>query len=98
MLFWDIHVLMNSEKGPADILLSNNKIVLDGVEIPCIKVGGFQKAITVTVADNIEIPGNSEVVIDVYVERQEDDDATTHTDYLVEPIENFKENYRLLMA
>ncbi|XP_053400696.1 uncharacterized protein LOC128557386 [Mercenaria mercenaria] len=60
-------VLKGCEHGAADILLSKNKIVLDGVEIPCFQVGKNDKTRRVVVADDVNIPGQSEMIIDVYV-------------------------------
>ena len=91
-------VLRGSEKGPADILLSKGAIVIDGVEIPCMQIGGMQKARKVTVAEDFKIPGNSEAVIDVYVERTEADDVDPESRFIVAPTENFGERYQLLMA
>ncbi len=37
-------VLVGGENGPADILLSKGKIVLDNTEIPCMRVGSGSRA------------------------------------------------------
>jgi hypothetical protein len=36
-------VLIGRKKGPADITLSKNKIILDGIEIPTIQIGKTQR-------------------------------------------------------
>ncbi len=53
-------VLVGGENGPADILLSKGKIVLDSIEIPCIQVGSKSRARKVVIADDVSVPGNSE--------------------------------------
>ena len=91
-------ILMGSEKGPADILLSRGMIVLDGVSIPCFQVGRRSRPRRVTVADDVTIPGQTEAVIEVFVEREEFDDLAKQSEYLVEPAQLFKEKYNLVMA
>ena len=87
-----------NEKG-ADILLSKNKIVMDGVAIPCFQVGEKQQyARKVTVAEELIVPGQTEAIINVFVERQENDDKEKVLDYLLEPTEQFQERYQLKMA
>lgn len=90
--------ILNGERGPADILLSKNKIVIDGVEIPCFQVGRQQKSRRVVVARDVSIPGQTEALVDVYVERIEEDDSEMSADYIVEPTDKFKEKYQLMMA
>ncbi|XP_053391563.1 uncharacterized protein LOC128554323 [Mercenaria mercenaria] len=91
-------VLKGREHGAADILLSKNKIVLDGVEIPCFQVGKNDKTRRVVVADDLNTPGQSEMIIDVYVSRKEEDDFDHEAEYLVEPSEHLAERYKLAMA
>ena len=91
-------VLMGSEKGPADILLSKGLIVLDGVQIPCFQVGKQSRSRRVTVADDVSIPGQAEAIIDVYIEREDTDDICKQSEYLVEPTQHFKDKYNLVMA
>ena len=91
-------VLNGSEKGPADILLSKNKIVLDGVDIPCFQVRVNKRSRRVIVAEDTSIPGLTEALVDVFVERIEEDDEKAQEDYLVEPSDAFQDRYRLMMA
>ncbi len=91
-------VLTGGSSGPADILLSRNVIVLDGQEVPCLSKGRTLRTRKVTVADDVKIPGNTEALIDVYVERIDDDDGDPSADYLVEPVVGFQEKYQLVMA
>ncbi|KAH3712119.1 hypothetical protein DPMN_071798 [Dreissena polymorpha] len=63
-------ILMGSGQGPAEIILSQNKIVLDGKEIPVFQVGRGKCSRRVTVADDVKIPGLTEALVDVYIERE----------------------------
>ena len=90
-------ILRGKQGQPADILLSKNKILLDGNEIPVFQVGKAGKARQVTVAGDMTLPPQSEAVVKVYVERLESDDDD-QADFVVEPTEHFKETYPLQMA
>ncbi|XP_053401636.1 uncharacterized protein LOC123522917 [Mercenaria mercenaria] len=54
------------------------------------------------VLDGVEIPclqvGRAEALVDVYVEREKVDDFDKYAEYLVEPSENFRQRYQLVMA
>jgi len=91
-------ILGKNDIGPADILLSKNVIVLGGHEIPCIKKRRSQRNRKVVVADDVVIPGLSETVVGVYVERDEDDDRDLASSYIVEPTDDFSMRYKLMMA
>lgn len=90
-------ILGGGSDGPADLLLSKGKIVLEGVEIPCVRIDNSHKTREVTVAEDQSIPGRIEAVVDAYVERNEDDDFDSDPDYLIEPTDKFKERYQLKM-
>lgn len=93
-------VLAGSETGPADILLSQNVIVLKGEKISCVpKIKSKSKRTRkVVVADDVTIPGKTEALVDVFIERVEDDDLDREAHYLVEASNCFKERYKLAMA
>ena len=91
-------ILRGKHGKPADILLSKNKILLDGNEIPVFQVGKVGKARQVTVAGDMTLPPQAEAVVKVYIERLECDDDDGRADYVVEPTEYFKETYPLQMA
>ncbi|KAH3855598.1 hypothetical protein DPMN_098168 [Dreissena polymorpha] len=91
-------ILKGHNGSPADILLSQNRILLDGMEIPIFQVGKIGKARRVVVAENMTVPGHAEAVVSVYIERFEADDDDTEADYVVEPNQLFKERYPLQMA
>ncbi|XP_052820489.1 uncharacterized protein LOC128246339 [Mya arenaria] len=90
-------ILRGGKSGPADILLSQNKIRLEGVDVPVFQVERDRKTRRVDVADDISVPRLAESVISVYVERYEEDD-TVQADFIVEPVDNFRDNYPLQMA
>ena len=90
-------ILGGSDGKPADILLSRNKIVLDGVDIPAFQISSSRQTRRVVVADNVRLPGQAEAVVDVYIERFEEDDKH-HCDFIIEPTEHFKDTYPLQMA
>ncbi|KAH3735953.1 hypothetical protein DPMN_042514 [Dreissena polymorpha] len=89
---------MGSGQGPANIILSQNKIVLDGKEFPVFQVGKGKCSRRVLVADDVKIPGLTEALVDVYIEREESDDCLMVAEYIVEPSSNFKDKYQLVMA
>ena len=93
-----VDILQNGENGPADILLSKGLIFLNDKEIPCIQVGLEDKARKVTAANDCTIPGHSEAIIEVYVDRQVQDDILDQTDFLIEPTEHFMNAYPLQMG
>jgi hypothetical protein len=86
-------ILRGSNGEPADILLSRNKVVLNGVDIPIFQVGNEKRANRVVVADDVRLPGQTEAVVDVCVECFKDD--RFGADFIIEPTAHFKEKYPL---
>jgi hypothetical protein len=64
-----IDILQNSGDGQADILLSQGLIRFNGHEVPCMQ-RGMQKGITLRCAEKCDIPGNSEAILPVFVQRE----------------------------
>ena len=93
-----IDILCQDSSKPADILLSENIIRLHGVSIPCFQVDLPYSIRKVSVAENITIPGNSEIIIDAFIDRQDEDDNRKKSVVLIEPAAHFEERYQLLMA
>ncbi|KAK3597647.1 hypothetical protein CHS0354_040016 [Potamilus streckersoni] len=94
-----IDILQNENDGPADILLSKGIIKLHGVSIPCIQIGLNDDTVrNVRAADDFIIPGNSEAVIDVFVDRREEDGYAKQKEFLIEPNEHFTDKYPLIVA
>ena len=93
-----VDVLQNSEEGPTDLLLSKGVLRVDSKEVPVIQIGMKSRIRRVTAADHFTIPAQSEAVIHVYVEREEYDDFSSETEYIIEPTRHFQEEYPLQMA
>ena len=93
-----VDVLQSRRNGPSDLLLSKGVLKIDEQEVPIIQIGINNKIRKVTAADHFVIPAQSEAVVDVFVERQEYDDFSSEQDYLIEPMDHFKETYPLQMA
>ena len=62
-------VLFQDSEGPADILLSEGINTLNGVSIPCIQVGLTETGRKVTAAEDFVVPGNLEMLVDMFIER-----------------------------
>ncbi|CAC5410264.1 unnamed protein product [Mytilus coruscus] len=84
--------------GPADIKLTEGVILLNGVTIPCIQIGQPEPVRKVRAADNFTIPPQSEILIDVFVDKTENDPISPPQDYLIEPSSHFIENHPVMMA
>lgn len=87
-------IMMEDEK--ADILLSRGIMLMKGIEIPL-----KQKVVTgivrkVHLADNYTIPAMSEMIADVFVDRQ--DNENLQTSWLIEPSPLLAEKYAVAMA
>ncbi|KAH3712919.1 hypothetical protein DPMN_072679 [Dreissena polymorpha] len=91
-------ILREKQGRPADILLTENKIVLDGSEIPVFQVGRPGRTRQVVVASDMTVPAQAESVVKVFVERFETDDNDKQADFVVEPTQQFKEKYPLHMV
>lgn len=75
--------------------------MIDHKEVPIIQIGTRNQARRVTTIDHFMhfiISVQSESIIDVYVERKENDDFSGACEYLVEPTKHFQEEYPLQMA
>ncbi|CAC5410305.1 Retrovirus-related Pol polyprotein from transposon opus,Retrovirus-related Pol polyprotein from transposon 17.6 [Mytilus coruscus] len=81
-----LDILMKGKMGPADIKLTEGVILLNGVTIPCIQIG------------QPEPVRKSEILIDVFVDKTENDPTSPPQDYLIEPSSHFIENHPVMMA
>ncbi|CAC5404999.1 unnamed protein product [Mytilus coruscus] len=93
-----IDILQGQQGGPADILLRKGVINLKGVSIPCIQVKKSEFIRKVTAADHFIIPGYCEAVIDVCIERNENDELLASKEFIIEPSEEFIANNKIAMA
>lgn len=62
-------IIQNGNKGPADLILSEERMILQGESIPLQLFGSPGKTRKAYSADHYIIPPLSEMVIDVYVDR-----------------------------
>ncbi|XP_053395476.1 uncharacterized protein LOC128555819 [Mercenaria mercenaria] len=93
-----IDVQQNENNGPADMMLSRGVIKLQGHEIPCTQIGMSSRVRKVTATDTQDIPGYSETLIEVTIERNDTDDLIEDCHFLIEPTDHFISNYPLRMA
>lgn len=93
-----LDILMNGVQGPADIKLSEGTILLDGVTIPCIQITSPEPVRKVRSADNFVVPPQSEMIIDVFVDKFNSDPVSSPQDYVIEPNPYFVENNPVTMA
>ena len=93
-----IDILQGKQGGSADILLSKGIINLRGVSIPCIQINNTEVIRRVTTADHCIIPAYCEAVIDVYIERTENDDLLSSNELIIEPSEEFMTKNKVFMA
>ncbi|VDI10491.1 Hypothetical predicted protein [Mytilus galloprovincialis] len=94
----DTGAARTGEMGPADIKLTGGVILLNGVTIPCIQIGQPEPVRKVRAADNFIIHPQSEIRIDVFVDKTENDPIFPPQDYLIEPSPKFIENHPVMMA
>ena len=91
-------ILMNDDDGPADILMSRGIIRFKGKDLQCIQVGEKARVRRVFVAKDYSLPGYSEALLDVDIEKFEDEKIKMPKEVLIEPTEKFQEKYSVLMA
>ena len=68
-------LLQGQPSGPEHLLLSEGRMILNGISIPLTFVNTPNAARQVYAADHYVVPGMCEMVIDVYVDRNKDDDG-----------------------
>ena len=64
-----LDILMMGKLGPTEIKLADKCIIWNGETIPCTLVGDLRRVRNVSLADDVTIPGLSEVIVDVYIEK-----------------------------
>ncbi|MEW8191404.1 MAG: reverse transcriptase domain-containing protein [Candidatus Thiodiazotropha endolucinida] len=84
-------------KGGAEILYSEGAIRFMGTSIPCKQINRDNLIRKVRAASDFTIPGHSEMIVDAFLDRSEDDDLQ-QCDIILEPCSEFQERYGLLMA
>lgn len=94
-----LDVLMKSKWGPVDLTLRDGIMLLGDHVINCTQIGQTDNHVRkVYVAENSEIPPRSEILIDVFVDRKQNDLIEREQNCLLEPSEDFSERYPLVMA
>jgi len=93
-----LDVLMKSDWGPADLRLSDGIMLLGGTTIPCIKIDQSGPVRQIRVADNVDIPPRSEIIIDVFVDRFDDDPTDVPKNFVLEPKDDFIQEFPVVMA
>ena len=88
-------ILLGLEEGPFDLLLTENRLVWNGVTIPVLQIGS-QSCGRVTCAETFVVPGNCEVVLPVNA--QSNGQVKLRQEVMIEPDESFLQNHQLLVA
>ena len=84
-------------QGGAEIHYSEGAIRFMGISIPCKQINKGTPIRKVRAANDFTIAGQSELIVDAFLDRLEDDDLLT-CDIILEPNSDFQEKYGLLMA
>jgi hypothetical protein len=90
--------ILLGKKGPADILLSEGKIVLHGMVVPLIKLPSANHIKRVRASDHFIIPAMSEKFIDAFIDFQPGDSPENCATVLIETAPKFCEKQSLLVA
>ena len=92
-----IDIMRNKDGKISDILMRKNKIVIDGKEITCFQPMS-RSARRVSLADDYEIQGHTDQILDVFIERYVKDDLVQNFEVLIQPTLGFREKYPLMLA
>ena len=93
-----LDILMMGKFGPAEIKLGEKILFWNGESIPFNFIGNFNRVRNVVAADDTVVPGCSELILDVYVEKTDFDSWFSQQDFLIEPWSDFISQTPLLMA
>jgi hypothetical protein len=88
-----LDILMKGLGGPADIKLTKGEILLIGTTMPCIRIGQSEIVRKVRSADDFYIPPRSEVIVEVFVDKFDEDNPEGPQNYLLEPSLFFEQRY-----
>ena len=86
-----VDVLQNGEDGPTDLWLSKGVLKIHNHEVP-IQIGVDDRIREVTAADHNIIPAQSEMMVDVHIERKAYDDFSSEHEYTIRPTENLQDH------
>ena len=90
-------LMLCDPSGRADIIQSEERMVFHGVSIP-LKLAKPPTIRRATVAESVEVPPMEEVIVDAYLDREEDVNAEEERHLLVEMHPNLPEGYGCLLA
>ena len=62
----------------------------------CTLVGDLRRVRNVSLADDVTIPGLSEVIVDVYIEKDPVDELCSNLEFLIEPWQSYMEKSPLV--
>lgn len=91
-------MLLGMDAGDTfDVMTSKGKVIVDGHEVPCVHIrrDGVRK---VFVSRRLEVPGNSEAILEATVESHADLLEDGDGDMIIEPTPYFSERNQLVMA
>ena len=89
-------VLQDPPVGPVIIDLVKEKITLQGLSIPIVMIDGQHRFRKVVAADFLTIPAMSEAMVDVHVDRDEDDERNKIV--MIEQSPTLSEKWNLALA
>ena len=89
-------VLQDPPVGPVIIDLVKEKITLQGLSIPIVMIDGQHRFRKVVAADFLTIPAKSEAMVDVHVDRDEDDERNKIV--MIEQSPTLSEKWNLALA
>ena len=84
-------------QGGAELLYTEGAIRFMGICIPCTQINKSSPIRKVRAANDFTTAGQSELIVEAFLDRSEDDDLQT-CDITLEPSSDFQEKYILLMA
>ena len=90
-------ILQSDEVGPADLLLTENKMVLGNTSIPVKQVKVPKTERYARIADHYVIPGMSQMFVEVFVDSPAQQDSSNHL-VLLETNPSLIEDYSVLLA
>lgn len=93
-----LDILMMGKLGPTEIKLADKCIIWNGETIPCKLVGDLRRVRNVSLADDVTIPGLSELIVDVYIEKDPVDELCSNLEFLIEPSQSYMEKNPLVLA
>ncbi len=87
-------ILLGLPSGPAEILMSESRMLLDGHSIPLEIVGAAKQSFKLRLVEDCNIPGFTERLIETYIDTPDDTEGLI----IVEPNPEFSEKHGLGVA